>query len=295
MGRSLADAFPESRAVFETADRVLERRLSELCFSGDAAQLALTENTQPAVLTTSVAACRALAARGLRPAAAAGHSLGEYSAHVAAGSLSFEDALRAVQLRGRFMQDAVPVGEGAMAAVIGLPPDEVVRICREASGTEIVSSANFNSPLQVVIAGHAGAVSRAMSSATAAGARRVVRLDVSAPFHCALMRPAAERLRPVLEAIAFADPTFPVFGNVEATPVGDGAGAREALVRQVTEPVRWTETIERMIDSGIETFVEVGPGRVLAGLVRGIRPGMRVLAASEARDVLAVADELGPS
>ncbi len=285
MGRSLAQEFPESRSVFDEADRVLGRPISALCFEGPADQLRLTENTQPSILTVCVAAWHALEAAGLRPVAAAGHSLGEYAALVAAGSLSFVDALRTVEMRGRFMQEAVPVGQGAMAAVLGLQTDLVSEICRRAAGDEVVSPANLNGPSQVVIAGHAGAVERAMEKARSAGARRVVPLSVSAPFHCSLMAPAAERLRPVLESVEFRDSSFPVYANVDAAPVSTGAAARDSLLRQVTAPVRWQESVEAMIAAGVEAFVEVGPGKVLSGLVRGIRRGTRTYQAGAAEGI----------
>lgn len=292
MGRALSREFPESREVFESADRILDRPMSELCFEGSEDDLRLTENTQPSILTASVAALRALEARGLRPVAAAGHSLGEYAAHVAAGTMRFEDALRSVQSRGRFMQQAVPVGQGAMAAILGLPPERVAQICRAAAGDQVVTPANLNGPSQIVIAGHAPAVERAMEQARQAGARRVVRLSVSAPFHCSLMKPAAEWLRPVLESIDFRDPSFPVYTNVDAIPVPTGPAAREALLRQVTAPVRWQESIEAMLAAGVESFVEVGPGKVLAGLVRGIRKGVRTYAAGSPEGVATVLGEL---
>ena len=293
MGRSLADAYPVSRKVFEQADRSLEAPLSRICFEGSDEELALTENTQPAVLTVGVAALRALEAKGLRPAAVAGHSLGEYGALVAAGTLDADAAIRAVRLRGRFMQQAVPVGQGAMAAILGLDPQRVDEVCRECAGDEVVSPANLNGPSQVVIAGHAGAVERAMVAAEEAGAKRVVLLKVSAPFHCALMQPAAEQLRPVLEQAEFRDPQVPIYCNVDASLLDSGEAAREALVRQVTAPVRWQELIERMLADGIETFVEVGPSKVLAGLVRAIRRGVRVLPAGDMKGVEAAAAELG--
>jgi [acyl-carrier-protein] S-malonyltransferase len=293
MGRRIAETYPESRQVFETADRALGRPLAELCFEGSADELALTENTQPAILTASIAALRALEARDLRPAAAAGHSLGEYSAHVAAGTLEFTDAVRTVRMRGRFMQEAVPVGEGAMAAILGLEPDRVREICRESAGDAVVSPANLNGPSQVVVAGHAVAVQRAGEAAREAGARRVVALPVSAPFHCSLMQPAAERLSHVLESIEFRDPGFPVFANADAAPVARGAEAREALVRQVASPVRWHETIEAMLDHGVEAFVEVGPGKVLSGLVRGVRKGVPTLQAGDPEGIENVVKELG--
>jgi [acyl-carrier-protein] S-malonyltransferase len=293
MGRALASAWPECAEVFRIADEALGTPVSRACFEGSEAELARTETTQPAILTVSVAAWKALDRVGVRPEAAAGHSLGEYSAHVAAGTLSFEDAVRAVRLRGRFMQEAVPEGRGAMAAILGLEPGEIERICRDSADGEVVSAANFNGPGQVVIAGHAGAVRRAGERATAAGARKVVPLTVSAPFHCALMAPAGERLGPVLGAAEFRDPAIPVYSNVDAAPVRTGTEARDALLRQVASPVRWEETIRRMADSGFDTFVEVGPGNVLAGLVRRIRRDVRVLPASEPADIEAVARELG--
>lgn len=277
MGRELAQAFPESREVFDLADRVLGEPLSQLCFGGDEERLALTENTQPAILTVSVAALRALELRGLTARAAAGHSLGEYTAHVAAGTLDFADALRAVRLRGRFMQEAVPVGTGAMAAILGLEPDALERICRDAARGQVVCPANLNGPGQVVISGHAEAVERASAAALAAGARRAVPLAVSAPFHSPLMRPAAERLAPVLQSIEFRDPMFPVYANATATPVTTAADARAALLEQVASPVRWEASIGAMSDAGIDTFVEIGPGRVLSGLARRIRKSARVL------------------
>jgi len=271
MGRALTEKFPACGDVFRAADRVLGRPLSSLCFDGTPEDLALTENTQPAILTVSVAALRELNGRGLRPAAAAGHSLGEYSAHVAAGTIRFEDAVGAVESRGRFMQQAVPVGQGAMAAILGLDAMRVEELCARAAEGQVVSPANLNGPTQVVVAGHAAAVQRVMESAREAGARRVVSLPVSAPFHCALMQPAAERLGPLLKEIEFRDPGLPVLTNVDASAAANGAAAREALIRQVVSPVRWRETVEALLQDGIESFVEVGPGKVLSGLVRGIR------------------------
>jgi [acyl-carrier-protein] S-malonyltransferase len=264
-----------------------------LCFDGSPDELALTENTQPGILTVSIAALRALEQRGLRPAVAAGHSLGEYSAHVAAGTMEFSDAVRTVQMRGRFMQEAVPVGEGSMAAILGLDPKRVGEICRECAGGEIVAPANLNGPLQVVVAGHTAAVGRAMEAARSAGARRAILLPVSAPFHCSLMQPAAERLRPVLESIVFRDPRFPVFTNADAAPVERGEAAREALVHQVASAVRWHESIAAMLERRIDAFVEVGPGKVLAGLLRGIRKGVPVFQAGDPESVERVAKELG--
>ncbi len=293
MGRALASAWPECAEVFRLADDALGTPLSRECFEGTEAELARTETTQPAILTVSVAALRGLERLGVRPVAASGHSLGEYSAHVAAGTLRFEDAVRAVRLRGRFMQDAVPEGRGAMAAILGLDPAEVARICLECADGDVVAAANFNGPGQVVIAGDARAVRRAGERAIQAGARKAIPLPVSAPFHCALMEPARIRLAPVLEAIEFRDPTVPVFTNVDAAPVETGGAAREALLRQVCSPVRWEDLVRRMADSGVDTFVEVGPGRVLAGLVRRILKDVRVLPAAEPREIEAVARETG--
>ncbi len=281
MGKTLASTFPEAADVFATADRVLGEPISETCFSGTEAELSRTATTQPAILAVSVAAHRVLAARGFSPAAFAGHSLGEWSAHVAAGTIPFEDALLAVRARGRFMQEAVPEGEGAMAAIFGLSIESVETICRDASASEVVEIANRNGGGQVVIAGHAGAVDRAVRAAQTAGARRAVTLPVSAPFHCRLMRPAAERLREVLDRIPFRDPSRPVWTNVDASPVCTGPDAKRALLEQVASPVRWQEEVEGMAGTGIDTFVEIGPGRVLSGLVRRIRDGVRGLQVSD--------------
>jgi [acyl-carrier-protein] S-malonyltransferase len=293
MGRELAEAWPECREVFDAADRALERPLSRLCFEGPDEELALTETTQPAILTVSVAALRALQQRGLQPVATAGHSLGEYSAHVAAGTFDFEHAVRAVRARGRFMQEAVPAGEGAMAAIIGLDAETIASLCEASAQSEIVSAANLNGAGQVVIAGHAAAVGRAVEAAKAAGAKRAVPLAVSAPFHCALMRPAAERLRPVLEAIEFRDPAVAVYTNADAAPVREGASARDALVRQVQSPVRWLEAAERMVADGYDTFVEVGPGKVLTGLMRRVDRKLRLFNVETPDGVEKVVSELG--
>ncbi len=293
MGRALAEAFAESREVFEQADRALESSISAICFEGSEEQLELTENTQPAVLTVSVAALRALEARGVRAVAAAGHSLGEYSAHVAAGTLAFDDAVRTVRARGRFMQLAVPVGQGAMAAILGLEQDELAAICEAVAGSQVVSPANLNAPGQIVIAGHSEAVDRAVEAARQAGARRAVPLPVSAPFHCALMRPAADRLRPVLDSIQMQAPSMPVYTNADAAPVATADGARQALVRQVTAPVRWAELAGTMFDSGIDSFIEVGPGRVLAGLMRRIRKAARVFNVEDPDGLQRAVSELG--
>jgi [acyl-carrier-protein] S-malonyltransferase len=270
MGKALADRFPECRQVFDEADAALGEALSDLIFNGPPDTLTLTEHTQPAILTTSVAAYRVLAARGLEPAMVAGHSLGEYSAHVAAGTLAFADAVQLVKHRGRYMQEAVPVGTGAMAAILGLEPDLVDAACREACEAEVVSAANLNGPGQVVIAGAAAAVARASEKAKALGARRVIPLQVSAPFHCALMQPAEERLTPELHAVAARDPRIPVIANVDATPKVLASAAIDALIRQITSPVRWEAVMRRMVADGATAFVEVGPGTVLMGLGRKI-------------------------
>lgn len=270
MGRALADAYPICADTFEEADAALGEPLSALCFDGPADRLTLTENTQPAILAVSTAAARLAASRGITPAFAAGHSLGEYSAHVAAGTLSFADALRIVRRRGRYMQEAVPVGVGAMAAILGLDAAGVARACDEAADGQIVTPANLNAPGQIVIAGHAAAVERAGARAKALGARRAVPLPVSAPFHCPLMKPAEERLAPDLRALAVLDPRVPVVANVDAEPKRTGAAAIDALIRQVSSPVRWEDVVRRLVREGVRTFVELGPGTVLAGLIRKI-------------------------
>jgi [acyl-carrier-protein] S-malonyltransferase len=296
MGKALADAFPEARAVFDEADAALGYALSRLCFEGPEAELTLTANAQPAILTTSIAALRVLEREtDLRPGVVAGHSLGEYSALVAAGSLRLADAVRAVNLRGKFMQEAVAPGVGAMAAILGLSRAEVEAACAEAvrgdsdSAGEIVSAANFNGGGQVVIAGHKGAVERACVAARARGAKRALPLSVSAPFHCALMRPAAERLALALAEVRFATPVVPVVTNVEAAPNQDAARVPDLLTRQVTSPVRWEESIERIAALGVTHAVEVGAGRVLAGLVRRIAPVIAVDAASDPPSIAALA------
>ena len=270
MGRALCETFPICRPTFQEADEALGDPISGLCFDGPEEQLALTRNTQPAVLAASVAVDRLLRSRGHAPAFLAGHSLGEYSAHVAAGTLGLADALRTVRRRGTYMQEAVPVGEGAMAAVLGLPAERVSEACAEVADGEVVSAANLNAPGQVAIAGHAAAVERAGLRARALGARRVMPLPVSAPFHCALMKPAEERLAPELRALVVADPEAPVVANVDAEPKRTGREAVEALIRQVSAPVRWEDVVRRLIADGVTTFIEVGPGGVLSGLIRKI-------------------------
>ena len=273
MGKALADAFPICRETFAEADAALGESLTEIIFNGPDDRLTLTENAQPAILAVSIAAYRLLASRGLAPAFVAGHSLGEYSAHVAAGTFSFADALRTVRHRGQYMQAAVPVGEGAMAAILGLDADQVARACEEAAQGGVVSPANLNGAGQVVIAGGREAVARAGERARELGARRVVPLPVSAPFHCALMKPAEERLAPELRALHVSNPRVPVIANVDAEPKREAAGAAgaiEALVRQVSMPVRWESVVQRLASEGVTTYVEVGPGAVLSGLVRKI-------------------------
>lgn len=277
MGKALADAFPICRDTFEEADRALGFPLSATIFDGPADRLTLTEITQPAMLTMSVAACRLLESRGYRPDVVAGHSLGEYSAHVAAGTFAFADAVRLVHHRGRYMQEAVPVGTGAMAAVLGADDALVALACAEAAEGAVVSPANLNAPGQVVIAGEAAAVARAGERAKARGARKVIPLQVSAPFHCALMRPAEERLAPELRAMTACDPRVPVVANVDATPKRDAASSIEALIRQVSAPVRWQACVERLASDGVTAYVEVGPGTVLSGLIKKIARGATLL------------------
>lgn len=288
MGRDLALQFVESGTVFGEADIALDESLSELIFKGPVDQLTLTENTQPAILTMSIAAYRVLETRGLRPAVVAGHSLGEYSAHVAAGTLTFSDAVRLVRNRGRYMQQAVPVGSGAMAAILGLDHRVVEQACDEARQGEVVSPANLNAPGQVVIAGTATAVDRAVERAKALGAKRAIPLQVSAPFHCALMKPAEERLAPELRALRARTPKIPVIANVDAEPKTDGASAIEALVRQISAPVRWDDVMRRMVADGVTAFVEVGPGAVLSGLAKKAARDATVLKFESPEDLPAV-------
>ncbi len=275
MGRDLAENFPESRAVFDEADAALGFPISKLCFEGPDEELKLTQNTQPAILTVSTAAFRALDSRGIAPDFVAGHSLGEYSALVAAGSLDFATAVKLVRERGAYMQEAVPAGEGAMAAILGLSPADVTDICKKAANQEVVSPGNLNSPEQTVISGHAGAVKRGVEIASQCGAKRAVMLPVSAPFHSALMEPAQKRLEPDLRAAAFGPLRFPLITNADAEAITSGEEAREALIRQVTLPVRWHESIREMIERGVTIFVEVGPGKVLCGILRQIDRSVR--------------------
>jgi [acyl-carrier-protein] S-malonyltransferase len=273
MGRQFRDTSVAAKSVFAEADDALGFELTKLMFEGPEAELALTVNTQPAVLTASVAAAAACAERGLRAGFAAGHSLGEYSALVVAGALRFAEAVRLVRTRGRLMQEAVPVGTGAMAAIMGLEVAAVEQVCAEAAAGEVVEIANLNSPAQTVIAGHRAAVERAVALAAARGGRKSVLLPVSAPFHCALMAPAAERLRHELDAVAVSDPVIPVVRNVDGEIARSAAAVRDGLLRQVASPVRWTACVERLRAEGARTFVEVGPGRVLSALLKRIVDG----------------------
>jgi [acyl-carrier-protein] S-malonyltransferase len=278
MGKDLYDNFAVSRAVFEEADEALGFSLSEMCFAGTAEDLALTANTQPAILTVSVAALRAMEAEGFPPPDfVAGHSLGEYSALVAAGALDFADAVRTVRKRGTYMQEAVPVGVGAMAAILGLPLETIEVACGEAAEGEICAPANINSPAQIVIAGNTEAVDRAVELLKERGAKRAIKLNVSAPFHCDLMLPAQARLEKDLAEIEFRDLSFPIIENVSADTNTKGARARTALTEQVSSPVRWAQSIETLLAEEVETFIEVGAGKVLSGLVRQINRDVRCL------------------
>ncbi len=291
MGKALADQFDICARTFAEADEALGERLSDLIFNGPAEQLTLTENTQPAILTMSVAVWRLLESQGLEPAFVAGHSLGEYSAHVAAGTLPFADAVRLVRNRGRYMQEAVPVGTGAMAAILGLDEAGVNQACAEAAQGEVVSAANLNGGGQIVIAGAAAAVARAGERAKALGAKRAIPLQVSAPFHCALMKPAEDRLAPELRAASTRDPRIPVVANVDAEPKRTAAASIEALIRQVSSPVRWESVIQRLASEGVTRYVEAGPGKALSGMIKRIVSGATIhnvegpadLAAIEAR------------
>jgi [acyl-carrier-protein] S-malonyltransferase len=291
MGQALADTYPEARAVFEDAEAALPG-LRDIIFKGPEDQLTLTENTQPAILTVSTAASRVLDSHGVRPSFVAGHSLGEYSANVAAGTMSFADAVKIVRRRGRYMQEAVPVGHGAMAAILGLDAEAVQQACMEAAEGDVVSAANINGAGQVVIAGSKDAVQRASERAKARGAKRAIPLAVSAPFHCALMKPAEDRLAPELRALSIHDPRVPVVANVDAQPKNDAESAIEALVRQVSSPVRWEEVVRRLASEGVTTYVEVGPGSVLSGLVKKIHKDARVFSFGSPDDLAAIEEAL---
>ena len=304
MGRDLYDHHPAARAVFDEADAALGFALSQLIFEGPEDTLKLTEHTQPAILTVSIAAARVLAEQGIAPSLAAGHSLGEYSAHVAAGTLPFADAVRAVRLRGRYMQQAVPPGEGAMAAILGLDPALIAIICDQVSDQltplpktpeaatfdpklAVVSPANLNSPAQTVISGATLAVERAAALCKEAGAKRTVMLPVSAPFHCALMQPAQEEVARVLATLKLADPRIPVAANVTGGLVATAEEARNALIRQVTGAVRWVDCVQSLVSAGAELFVEVGPGKVLCGLLKQIDPAQKSLNVEDAASLQA--------
>jgi [acyl-carrier-protein] S-malonyltransferase len=270
MGKELAEKYPIAKRTFEEADEALGYKLSQLCFEGPEDQLKLTEITQPAILTASVAAWRVLNGKGLKPALVAGHSLGEYSAHVAAGTISFADAVCTVRNRGKYMQESVPVGMGGMAAILGMDLEKVVAICADAAQGEICAPANINSPEQIAISGHADAVERARKLAVERGAKKAIALSVSAPFHSLLMKPAQERLAQDLDAIRFSDPSVPVVCNVDAAIVQNASASKDALIRQVTGAVRWVDCMKLMIAKNVSTYVEVGPGKVLCGLMRQI-------------------------
>jgi [acyl-carrier-protein] S-malonyltransferase len=292
MGKDLADRFPAARSVFEEADRALGFSISEICFTGTEEALKQTANTQPAILTVSVAATRVLEEKGVRPDYVAGHSMGEFSALVAAGGLEFADAVRLVRNRGAYMQTAVPDGIGAMAAIMGLAPAQVAEICRKAADGEVVAPANLNSPEQTVISGHAAAVKRAVEMASAGGAKRAVMLAVSAPFHSPLMLPAQQKLEADLRAVTFHDLRVPLVNNVDAEIITNADEARESLIRLVTLPVRWEESVRELIDRGVNTFVEVGPGRVLTGLLRQIDRSVHVFNVEDEKSLRVTLEKL---
>lgn len=294
MGKELVENFPVARQVFEEADTALDFPISRLCFTGTSEELELTENTQPAILTCSVAALRVMESKGFRkPDYVAGHSLGEYSALVAAGAVSLGEAVRTVRNRGRYMQAAVPVGTGAMVAVLGLSLPDIERVCSQASQGQICTPANINTPSQIVVAGNSEAIDRATELLKNLGAKRVVRLSVSAPFHCALMMPAQERLSGDLTNLNLADLTVPLVTNVDAVCISTASQARESLIRQVSSPVRWLESVELLIREGVETFVEVGPGRVLSGLIRQINREVKCYNVGDSASLAAAGSALG--
>jgi [acyl-carrier-protein] S-malonyltransferase len=293
MGRELAENFPSARRAFDEADEALGFSLSKLCFEGPMEDLQLTANTQPAILATSVAVAEVLREKGVRADFVAGHSLGEYSALVVAGSLSIQEAVRLVRKRGQYMQEAVPVGQGAMAALLGLEAGEVEDVCHEAAQGEVVSPANFNSPGQVVIAGHTGAVARAVALARARGAKRAIMLNVSAPFHCALMKPAQEKLEKDLDLVEISDPQIPLANNVDAALVRSAAQVRDGLERQVTAPVQWNQAMRVLRAEKVDDFIEVGPGKVLSGLLRQIDPQAECLRVEDMATLNGVLARLG--
>jgi len=292
MGKELAEKYPAARAVFDEADKALGFSISQMCFAGTEDELKLTANTQPGILTCSVAVYRVLAEKGLTPDFVAGHSLGEYSALVAAGALKFADAVRLVRKRGTYMQDAVPAGVGAMAAIMGLSPAVVADACKRAAEGEVCSAANLNSPEQTVISGHAGAVKHAVEAASQLGAKRTVILAVSAPFHSELMQPAQDKLEKDLKATEFSALQVPLVTNVDADTIETGEEARDALIRQVTKPVRWEESVRLLIDEGVNTFVEVGPGRVLTGLLRQIERSVAALNVEDEKSLAGTVEKI---
>jgi [acyl-carrier-protein] S-malonyltransferase len=292
MGKELADKYPAARAVFDEADKTLGISVSKMCFEGTEDELKLTANTQPCILTVSVAVQRVLAEKGLTPDFVAGHSLGEYSALVAAGALKFGDAVAIVRKRGTYMQEAVPAGAGAMAAILGLSPAVVADACKRAAEGEVCAPANLNSPDQTVISGHAGAIKRAVELASQLGAKRAVILAVSAPFHSALMQPAQDRLAADLKKTEFSDLKMPLVTNVDADTISTGDEAREALIRQVSMPVRWEESVRMLIDEGVNTFVEAGPGKVLTGLLRQIERSVTTLNVEDEKSLATTLDRI---
>jgi [acyl-carrier-protein] S-malonyltransferase len=292
MGKELAEKYPVAKAIFDEADKALGFALSKMCFEGTEEELKLTANTQPAILTVSVAASRVLAEKEIAPDFVAGHSLGEYSALVAVGSLKFADAVQLVRKRGAYMQEAVPAGQGGMAAIMGLSPAVVTDACKRAAAGEICAPANLNSPEQTVISGHASAVKRAVEIASQLGAKRSMVLAVSAPFHSALMMPAQEKLANDLQAVPFADLQVPLVTNVDADTIRTGEEAREALIRQVSMPVRWEESMRLLLDEGVNTFVEVGSGRVLTGLMRQIERSVATLNVEDERSLQATVERI---
>lgn len=292
MGKELAEKFETARRTFEEADKALGFSIAKICFEGTEEELKQTANTQPAILTVSVAAYRVLAGKGVTPDYVAGHSLGEYSALVAAGALKFTDAVKLVRKRGMYMQDAVPQGVGAMAAILGLSPAVVTDVCKKAAENEVCAPANLNSPDQTVISGHAGAVKRAVELASQAGAKRAVILPVSAPFHSALMMPAQEKLEKDLQSVTFAELAFPLVTNVDADTITKGDEARGSLVRQVSAPVRWEESMRLLLDEGVNTFVEVGPGRVLTGVMRQIERSVATLNVEDEKSLAATLEKI---